>query len=285
MQRCPTPRGELAVEVFGPPDAPPVLLICGGGGDRRVLARMLPELCRDPAERAAIRPVERSLAEDLRVAVFDQAGLGDSLSVPPPSTALEYAEDSLAVGRFALGERFAVAGMSLGGIAALQLALAWPDVPTSLVLACTVPGLAAFVDAGQRPAPDLAVPPDVEPWLAQAGADAAKSYSAAFPSREPDLFWHLVRRGLDLAHTEGSTDGQIGIFVSHDVADRLAEIDVPVRVLCGTEDGTFCVANSRFLAANIAGAELDELVGVGHALHLEAPERFADAIRATVRRG
>lgn len=285
MLRCATPRGELVVEVFGPADAPPVLLICGGGGDRQNWARMLPELCSDPAERAALRPIERSLAEDLRVAVFDQAGVGDSVAVPPPMTALEYAEDSLAVGRFALGERFAVAGMSLGGIAGLQLALAWPEVPTGLVLACTVPGLSAFVMAEPREAVELTPPAGADPLLVSEAAAIAPSFSRAFPEREPELFWHIVRRSAERVHAPESTNSQIGIFVTHDVADRLGEIQVPVRVLCGIEDGTFCIANSRTLAERIDGAALDELDGVGHAIHHEAPERLAAAIRSVVRPG
>lgn len=284
MLRCATPRGEIAVEVFGPADAPPVLLICGGGGDRQNWARMLPELCRDPEQRAALRPIERSLADDLRVAVFDQAGVGDSVAVPPPTTAIEYAEDSLAVGRYALGERFAVAGMSLGGIAALQLALAWPEVPTALVLACTVPGLSVFVTAEPRDAIELVPPPGTDPRLVAEAGDLAPSFSRQFPQREPEVFWHIVRQSADRLHASASTDSQIGIFVTHDVADRLGEITVPVRVLCGTEDGTFCIANSRFLAERIEGAELEQLDGVGHAIHHEAPERLAAAIRSVVRR-
>lgn len=285
MLRCPTPRGQLAVEVFGPADAPPVLLICGGGGDRQNWARMLPELCRDADERAALRPIERSLADDLRVAVFDQAGVGDSAEVPPPMTALEYAEDSLAVGRFALGERFAVAGMSLGGIAALQLALGWPEVPTGLVLACTVPGLSAFATADPRDPTELTPPPGTDPRLVAEAADIAPSFSRAFPEREQALFWHIVRQSADRVHAPESTNSQIGIFVSHDVVDRLGEITLPVRALCGTEDGTFCIANSRALAERIEGCELEALDGVGHAIHHEAPERLAAAIRSVVRRG
>ena len=285
MLRCPTSRGQLAVEVFGPADAPPVLLVCGGGSDRQNWARMIPELCRDADERAALRPIERALTDDLRVAVFDQAGVGDSVEVPPPMTALEYAEDSLAVGRLALGERFAVAGMSLGGIAALQLALAWPEVPTGLVLACTVAGLSAFATADPLEPIELASPPGAHPRLVAEAADIAPSFSRAFPERERDMFWHIVQQSADRVHAPESTNSQIGIFVSHDVVDRLGEITVPVRVLCGTEDGTFCIANSRFLADRIAGAELEELDGVGHAIHHEAPERLAATIRSVVRRG
>jgi pimeloyl-ACP methyl ester carboxylesterase len=55
----------------------------------------------------------RSLADELRVAVFDQRGCGESSEAPPATSAELMASDAIAVGRALLGPRFAVVGESL----------------------------------------------------------------------------------------------------------------------------------------------------------------------------
>ena len=69
---------DLAGEVHGPDDGLGVLLIAGGGADRRSWRRVVPELCCDAADRSKWSPTDPPLSRRFRVAVFDQAGVGES---------------------------------------------------------------------------------------------------------------------------------------------------------------------------------------------------------------
>jgi pimeloyl-ACP methyl ester carboxylesterase len=259
-------RGELAAQVFGRPDAPPVLLIAGGGADMASWARLVPEAAYDDADRIGMRPVASSLADTHRVAVFDQAGLGRSAGVRPAETGVEYAGDALTVGRATLGPRFAVVGMSLGGIAAQHLVLSAPEVVGRLVLVATVSGASTFVPP---PSPH---PVDIP--------EDARSFARRFPTDQPELFRHLVQREARLVRHEDSDLCQIAVFLSHDAADRLGEIRCPTTVIGGVEDRTFPIENSRLVAAAIPDARVVELEGVGHAVHNEAPQAIATAVRS-----
>lgn len=238
-------RGQLAVDVVGPRDAPPVLLIAGGGGSRRSW-----ELVID------------LLVTDHRVAVFDQAGVDDSVEVPMAMSGPEYGADALAVGRATLGDTFHAVGMSLGGIAAQHLALDHPEAVRSLVLVSTVPGLSQFTSPLDDDRPE-----------------EERSFSRRFVTSEPELFRRIVEAGKTTRHSPDSTDSQISIFISHDACERLGSLTVPTTVVCGTDDNTFRIENSRVLAQLIPGADLVEVDGVGHAVHHEAPHEIAAAVR------
>jgi 3-oxoadipate enol-lactonase len=237
-------RGALEVDVLGPDDAPPVLLIAGGGGSRRSWSLVVDEL-----------------VGSRRLAIFDQAGIDDSIDVPMPMSGSELGADALAVGRAALGERFHVVGISLGGIAAQHIALDHPGVVLSLVLVSSVPGLSRFV----------AGPPDDRP-------EEERSFSPRFVLEEPERFWRSIEIGHTTRHTLNSADSQIAVFISHDACDRLGSLSVPTTVVGGTADTTFAFENSRILAELIPGADLIELDGVGHAVHQEAAARLARVI-------
>jgi pimeloyl-ACP methyl ester carboxylesterase len=111
----------LAYDLRGNPDGPPVLLIQGVG-----------------VHGAGWRPQVDALAADHHCATFDNRGMGRSQPVGDRALTVEQmADDALAVMRDIGWESAHIVGHSLGGLIALQLALAHRDAVRSLSLLCT----------------------------------------------------------------------------------------------------------------------------------------------------
>jgi 3-oxoadipate enol-lactonase len=222
------------------------------------------------------------LADELRVAVFDQRGTGESSEALPATSAELMASDAIAVGRALLGQRFAVVGESMGGMAALQAALIYPEVVTALGLLATT--------AGGR---GLTWPSDAFIAAATAGGGIfdqagaqdglAVAVSEQFRTERPALFDAMVEAAMTRLSSDQIGAAQATVFLNHDVATRLGEIQIPVLVMCGTEDHAHPLPNSQFLASNIPGAHLVVLEGAGHIIDAEDPERVIDEITRVVR--
>lgn len=264
-------RGELAAEVFGPPDADPVLLIAGGGGAMWSWSRILPEAWPDSFGPVTLLEPVRSLAADMRVAVYDQAGVGLSAPTTPAPDTATAASDALAVGHALLGERFTVAAMSLGGAVAIRLALDFPLVVERLVLVCTYASASTLVPTSLEVAAN-------ESETDAVGDDVRRSFQPGFRDRHPDLVHSVVAASLDLDTHPALNDRSIELFFSHDGHD-LADITAPTTVVCGTADTVFGIKNSEQIARSIPDSQLVRLPDVGHAVHLEAPLELSEAIR------
>ena len=60
---------------------------------------------------------------------------------------------------------------------------------------------------------------------------------------------------------------------------RLTELDLPVRILWGTEDTWIPLETGRRFAALVPGAVLSEVAGAGHLVQYDAPVPLATALR------
>jgi pimeloyl-ACP methyl ester carboxylesterase len=182
------------------------------------------------------------------------------------------ADDAAAVLR-ALGvERAHVAGFSMGGLIAQELALAHPETVSSLVLLSSY----GRTDALMRRTIASWI------WLARVADDPGeflRSFSTWLFSRtaHADGFaerW--VQDTLDDPHPMSTEDfcAAAEACLKHDALDRLGAIRVPTLVVAGEEDLIVPPRVGRQLASRIPGARLTLLPDYAHQSFMEVPDRI-----------
>jgi pimeloyl-ACP methyl ester carboxylesterase len=179
-------------------------------------------------------------------------------------------------------ERVHVVGLSLGGAAAQELALGWPERVQTLALLGTFPGRsprsAALLEAWRA----------LYPLAHQSQALRAAWEMQAYAWLFTDQFWRSeanVRAALRFAGTQPpqSIDGflgQVDAALAHDARARLPSLRVPCAVIHGTIDQLAPAAGAEELARLVPDAVLHLLDGVGHAVNLEGQRAVHAALRA-----
>ena len=175
-------------------------------------------------------------------------------------------------------DRFALAGLSLGGVAAMEICRRAPE---------RIIGL-ALLDTNHRPVTD-AQRAAWRRWGALAGEgrfDEVRGEIAGLMSARLDE--EPIRRLIDdMALSVGRR-----AFLRQNAAQdtrsdnraALAELTVPALVLCGERDEVCPVSTHREMAELIPGAELAVVAGAGHLSAIDRPRPVAEALRGWLRK-
>jgi pimeloyl-ACP methyl ester carboxylesterase len=210
---------------------------------------------------------------------YDHRDTGQSVSYPagkPGYTGADLAADVTGV-LDAFGRRSAqLAGISMGGALAQQVALAHPERVDSLVLMSTTPIVPVETELPPMSEHLRAyfteqVPPD---WTKRVAIiDYLTGYERQLEGAE--YFDEAHVRAL-AARVVDRTRDMAASMTNHALAEQgeapgegLDEITVPTLVIHGTADPLFPLGHGEALARGIPGAELLPLKGVGH----QAPPR------------
>ena len=235
----------------GPASAPPLLLGPSLGTSYALWDKVAPEL-----------------SSTHRVVRWDLPGHGGSPAglIGPGATVADLAGLVLALAD-ALGiERFAYAGVSLGGAVGLELALRRPERLTSLAVICS----SAHFNGGSpwRERAERVRREGLE-WLVQS-ADA-RWFTPGFTVPE------LVRdhRVADPEAYAACCDA----LAAFDVRERLASVSVPTLLVAGREDPATPPAHLREIADAVPGAMLVEIPGASHLAPAQRPEAVLTALR------
>ena len=218
-----------------------------------------------------------ALADSHQVIRFDCRGFGGS----PPGDGLltmeRIADDAAGVlDRLGLPSA-AVAGVSMGGYAALAMVRRHPDRIRALVLADTRAG----ADSPEAKANRAAQAEKVRRDGAAAIADAVlpKLLGDTSHRERPELVAR-VRRIIEANPRRGITDALAGLAARADSTPILREIRVPTLVVVGEEDAITPLADAETLQRGIAGSRLAVIPRAGHLSSLENPDEFNRQLRA-----
>ncbi len=255
-------QAEYNVEVRG--SGPALLLLHGFTGSARTWDGF-----------AAAWPGHTTIAVDL-------LGHGRSQSPADPEryTMSRSVEDMVALlDRLRIDEA-AVLGYSMGGRIALRLALAAPGRVSALVLESASPGIDDPNEREARLGSDEALADAIDRDGIEAFVDRWQALplfasQAALPAADRERL-RSQRLRNDPAGLANSLRG-VGAGRDEPALDRMAELQIPVHLIVGALDERYC-AMARRMVTELARGTLEVAPNAGHAVHLERPVAFAEAV-------
>ena len=235
------------------------------------------------------------LADDFRVIAFDRPGMGWSDRQEEIERSPQAQADVLRSAAAQLGvERPIVLGHSYGGAVALGWALRDPGNTAALVLLAPAshpwPGdLGFWYRVTASPLGRWLVLPAVSAFAPQGRAEDVIERIFA-PDPVPEGYADHVGLDLALRRSQLAVNAiQVNALRVHVEAmvDHYPQLTLPVEILHGTADTTVGMSiHSERLAAEVPGANLVRLEGVGHMPHHARRAETLDAIaRAATRAG
>ena len=243
-----------AWQVDGPDDAPTVVLLHSLGSDRTMW-----------------EPQVAALSDRLRLVRPDTRGHGQAPSPPGPYALDDLGQDVLDVADALDLGTLHVAGVSLGGLTALWLAVHHGDRVRSLTAANT----AARV--GTADGWEARIEAVSTHGLAGIRDDVlARFFAPGFADRAPTVHAEAQR-----AFTRGNDAGYAACcaaLATADLRDDVASISVPTLVVGGHEDVATPPAEAHALHAAIPGSDLLLLDDAAHLSNLERPDAFGAAL-------
>jgi DNA-binding SARP family transcriptional activator/pimeloyl-ACP methyl ester carboxylesterase len=220
----------------------------------------------------------RTLTSLGRLLVFDKRGIG--LSDRPETVDVDgWTRDALGVLDAVGSERAVLFGVSAGALTAIQLVARHPERVRALVVFA---GFARHLVAPDYPqGHDPAVVESYAQHL-EAGWGTGVALSSAAPSLARDhevrAYWARYQR---LSASPAAARRFLRATVEADVRDHLAEVRVPTLVLHGQRDVLVPVAQGRYVADHIEGAEF---VALDSDVHLICVSDVLDQVADHVRR-
>jgi 3-oxoadipate enol-lactonase len=240
-------------------DGPPLVLVHGHPFDRRMWAPQL-----------------SGLAGDFRVVACDLPGYGRSPRTAGTVSMRELADAVIGLIEALALRRPVVAGLSMGGLVAMELVIARPDLVAGVALCATTAQPATAEEARRRR--ESADELEAGGTLALALEMAGRLFGPR-ARRDPDLVSFVIDMMLH-APPSGAAAAVRGRAQRPDYRPLLRRSTMPALVVAGDSDPYAPEPVVAELVGSLPNPTVVRLAGVGHLPNLEAPDAFNAALRS-----
>lgn len=277
---------DICYDIFGDPQAEPLLLIMGLGGQMLIWDD---EFCAQLAARGfrVIRFDNRDIGQSSkmhggkRLTPFELLKLRFfQIPVSAPYRLIDMAKDTVGL-MDALGLKSAhLVGASMGGMIAQEVALSFPERVRSLTSIMSTTGNPRLPPPSREVAMMLMMPaPKTKEQYIERFARTWKMLRAgSFPedeARDRALAERCFARGIN---AQGVGRQLRAILASGSRKPRLHQVTAPTLVIHGTRDPLVHPAGGRDTADSIPNARLLMIEGMGHAMPIRMWPQLIDAI-------
>lgn len=207
--------------------------------------------------------------------VIDNRGVGKSDQPAGPYSTAMMALDTVAVMQHAGVSKAHVAGISMGGAIAQELAIHFPHMVQSVVLTSTWPAFNNYAKTVYENLKKIRVSVSAEVFM-----ELLQLWIYAPPFYETGM--QALREGQQAAgnnpnpQSRQGFEGQLDACIGHHTIDRLPQIKVPTLITVGDQDIFTPPAFSRLLHEKIPHAAYVSFPQGGHVHHWEDLDRYND---------
>jgi len=241
----------------------PLLLIAGNGMDHTAFRDQVP-----------------SFAAHFRCITYDLRGIGRADVPDSGYTVPDMARDAFALLSALEISSAHVAGYSLGGAIAMQMAIDGPERVRSLSLYSTFSHVEPYLRRRYEILCKILLETTPELWAMFTAFSAfGEAYINAHDKAiEKEVALRIARwRGPDAPSKVGLL-GHYQAILGHDVRSRLSDIRCPTWIAVGSSDPVASPSYATFLRDRIAGSRLSIYPGAPHRLLNFTPQFTADAL-------
>jgi pimeloyl-ACP methyl ester carboxylesterase len=179
-------------------------------------------------------------------------------------------------------ERAVVAGMSMGGYAALRFALRYPERTRGIIMigSTALPNTPQeqvdFSKEFEKVADEPTIPPDWAAWV------ASVVFGETTRAQQPELVESWIRHWMEYSGPSLVAEANCWL-VREDLTDRLPEIEVPALIVHGAEDVAIPLDRATPMEHQLPDARMLVIEGAGHTVNIEADREVNDGIRTFLR--